>query len=117
MAFEDLLVTLRDDEFSKLRREKALQPSDAAQFVNLLGDPRLQIAVQLPDLLGALAQFAQQPRVLHRDDRLGCKVLQQRNLLVREGADFLAINGQRTEQNVLFPQSNREQASAPAVID
>jgi len=42
---------------------------------------------------------------------------QKRDLLVREGADFLAINGQRTEQNILFPQSNREQASAPAVID
>ena len=54
MAFEDLLVALRDDQFGKLRREKALQPSDPAQFVNLLGDPRLQIAVQLPDLLGAL---------------------------------------------------------------
>ena len=61
MTFQDLLVTLRDDEFGQLRSEKALQPSDAAQFVNLLGDPRLQIAVQLPNLLGALAQLAKQP--------------------------------------------------------
>ena len=76
MAFEDLLVALRDDQFGKLRREKALQPSDATQFVNLGGDPRLQIAVQLPDLLGALPQFAEQPRVLHRDDRLRGEVLQ-----------------------------------------
>ena len=60
-----------------MRREKPLQPSDPTQFVNLLGDPRLQIAVQLPDLLGALPQFAQQPRVLHRDHRLVGEGLQQ----------------------------------------
>ena len=33
---------------------------------------------------GALAQFAQEPRVLHRDDRLRGEVLQQRDLLVGE---------------------------------
>jgi len=66
---------VRDDQFGKLRREKAFQPSDPAQFVNLGGDTRLQIAVQLPDLLGALPQLAQQPRILHRDDRLGGEIL------------------------------------------
>jgi len=76
MAFEDLLVALRDNEFGQLRSEKALQPSDATQFVNLGVDPPLQITVQLPDLLGALPQFAEQPSVLHRDDRLCREVLQ-----------------------------------------
>jgi hypothetical protein len=76
VALQDFLVTLRDDQFGSLWSEKAFQPSDSTQFVNLLGHPRLQIAVQLPDLLGALPQFAQQPRVLHRDDRLSGEVLQ-----------------------------------------
>ena len=75
MALQDFLVALRDDEFGKLRREKPLQPSDSPQFVNLGGDSRLEIAVQLPDLLRALPQLAQQPRILHRDHRLGGEVL------------------------------------------
>ena len=82
MAFEDLLVTLRDDQFGKLRREKPLQPSNSAQFVNLLGHPRFEPAIEFADLIGALAQFAQQPRILHRDNRLGREVLQERDLLV-----------------------------------
>ena len=44
------------------------------------------------EIAGALAQFAEQPRVLHRDDRLRREVLQQRDLLVGERADFLAVN-------------------------
>jgi len=35
MAFEDLFVALRDDEFCQLRREKPFQASDAAQFIDL----------------------------------------------------------------------------------
>ena len=40
----------------------------------------------------AFAQFAQQPRVLHCNDGLGSEILQQRDLLVSERGDFLAIN-------------------------
>ena len=36
-----------------------------------------ELAVALRQSLGPFAQFAQQPRVLHRDHRLGGKVLQQ----------------------------------------
>ena len=43
MAFEDLLVALRDDQFGKLRREEPLQPPDAPQLLDLLGDPPLNI--------------------------------------------------------------------------
>ena len=39
-------------------------------------------------IAGALAQFAEQPRVLHRDDRLGGEVLQQRDLLVGKWPHF-----------------------------
>src|SRR6516225_7607489 len=75
MTFEDLLVTLRDDEFGELWREEPLQPPDPAQLLDLSGDARLQLAVQLSDLLGALAQLAQQASILHRDDRLRREVL------------------------------------------
>ena len=38
-----------------------------------------------------LTLFRQQPSILHRDHRLGGKVFQQRDVLVGEAADFLAI--------------------------
>jgi len=43
-------------------------------------------------LIGALAQFAQQAGVLHRNDGLRREVLQQGDLLVGERADLLAID-------------------------
>jgi hypothetical protein len=76
MAFEDLFVPLRDDQLRKLRCQKPFQPSDTAQFIDLLGDTRFEAAVQLGDLVGTLTQFTQQAGVLHRDDRLTSKVLQ-----------------------------------------
>src|SRR6202008_2404834 len=84
MAFEDFFVPLRDDQLGKLRREKPLQPPDPSQLLDLFGDPRFETTVQFGHLLGALTYFTEQPRVLHRDDRLGGEVLQQRDLLVRE---------------------------------
>src|SRR5215469_9498554 len=82
MAFEDLLVALRDDQLSKLRCQKPLQPPDAPQFLDLFRDPRFETAVQLGHLVSALMQFTEKPRVLHGDDRLCRKILQQRDLLL-----------------------------------
>jgi hypothetical protein len=45
MGFEDLLITLRDDKFCQLRRQKPFQSPDPTQFLDLLGDPRLQTSV------------------------------------------------------------------------
>ena len=42
-------------------------------------------------LLQRLARLGDQPRVLHRDDRLRREVLQQRDLLVGERPHLLAI--------------------------
>ena len=95
MAFEDFLVALRDDQLGKLRREKPLQPPDPAQLLDLLGDPRFEPAVEFGDLLGALAQFAQQPRVLHRDHRLRREILQQRDLLVGKRPDLRPVEVDR----------------------
>ena len=43
-------------------------------------------------LFQRLALLGHQPRVLHRDHRLGGEVFQQSDLLVGEGADLLAID-------------------------
>ena len=46
-------------------------------------------------LLQRLARLGDQPRILHRDDRLRREVLQQRDLLVGERPHFVAIGGDR----------------------
>ena len=76
MAFEDLLVALRDNQFRKLRREEPFQPTDTPQFLDLFSDPRFETAVQLRHLVGALLQFTQKAGILHCDYRLGREVLQ-----------------------------------------
>ena len=52
--------------------------------LELLGDACLKPTIQFCHLVGALTQFAQQPRILHRNDRLRREVLQQRDLIVTE---------------------------------
>ena len=108
MAFEDFLVTLRDDQLGKLRCQKPLQPPNAPQFLNLFRDPRFETAVQFRYLIGALTQFIQQPGVLHRDDRLRREVLQQRNLLVGEGANLDPTSGDDTEEGTIATQWHKQ---------
>ena len=57
-----------------------------------------------------------QPRVLHRDDRLRREVLQQRDLLVRERADFLAVDVRMPEQRIVLPQRHAKQRANAAEI-
>ena len=45
-----------------MRGEEPLQPADAAQFVDLLGDPRFETTVQLRYFLGALPEFTETAR-------------------------------------------------------
>ena len=59
MAFEYFLIALRDDQFGQLWCEEALQPPDAAQFIDLLGDTSFETAIEFCHLVGALAQFAE----------------------------------------------------------
>ena len=49
-----------------------------------------------------------QPRVLHRDHRLGGEVLQQRDLLVGEGPDLLAVDRDSAEQRSVLAQRHRK---------
>src|SRR5262249_48204393 len=59
----------------------------------------------------AAAQFVEQPRILHRDDRLRREVLQQRDLLVGERPYVLAVYRDRGEQVGVFSQSNRDEGA------
>ena len=54
------------------------------------------------EIVGALAQLAEQPRVLDGDDGLRGEVLDQLNLLVGERADFLAIDDDRADHVVVL---------------
>ena len=54
------------------------------------GDTVAHVLERDAEFLLALTDFIQQPRILHRDHRLGGEVLQQRDFLVGERADFLA---------------------------
>jgi hypothetical protein len=55
-------------------------------------------------LIESLARFGQEPRVLHCDDRLSREILQQRDLLVREGPDFLAVGGNIAEERAVLSE-------------
>src|SRR6516165_7700988 len=96
----------------------------AAQTVRLIQDRvkhRRQVARRGIDdtqhlssrglLLQRLAGFADQPRVLHCDDRLRRKVLQQCDLLLGKGADFTAVNSQYAEQHFVATERNVQHAS------
>src|SRR5262252_5792937 len=115
MAFEDLLVALRDDQLGQLRRQEPLQFPDPTQFVDLLGDARLQLPVPPGDLVGALAQFTQEPRVLHRDHCLRGKIFEQRDLLVRKRLDLPAGCGDVAEQSRVLAQRDKQQGSATSL--
>ena len=43
------------------------------------------------------ASLGDQPRVLHRNDRLRREILQERDLLVGEWLNFLAVNDESAE--------------------
>jgi len=50
----------------------------------------------------AVAQLDEQPRILHRDDRLSSEILQQCSLLVGERSSFLAVEVEGTEKRRVF---------------
>src|SRR6516225_199308 len=68
-------------------------------------------------LLQSLARLGQEPRVLHRDDRLRREVLQQRDLLVGERTYFSAIDPDDAEQGAFFPQRDNEAGSGAGEFD
>jgi hypothetical protein len=78
----------------------------------VFSDPCFETVVQLRYLIDALTQFVHQPRILHCDDRLLGKVLQQRDLLISERPYFLAECGNGAEDRTV--SAKRDQHSAHA---
>jgi hypothetical protein len=68
-------------------------------------------------LLQCLARLGQEPRVLHRNNRLRREILQQCNLLIGEGENFLAMHDDRPEQRFVFSQRNHYPRADPARVD
>ena len=117
MAFEDFLVALRDDQLRQLRRQKPFQPSDPAQFLDLFGDLRFEVAIERGDLVGTLAQFADEPRIFHRDDRLRRKIFEQRDLLVGERTDLLAVDPDASQEGAVLAQGDRKDGAGAQIVD
>src|SRR5262252_4757991 len=65
-------------------------------------------------LLQRLPKFVKQPRVLNGDDCLSGEILYKRNLLVGEGPDLLAIDGDSADQHIVFEHRNGDQRSCAA---
>src|SRR5262249_8038950 len=57
-------------------------------------------------LLQSLARLGQEPRILHRNDRLRREILQQRYLLVRERPGFTPGDREGAYRSALLDQSN-----------
>src|SRR6516164_9051834 len=84
------------------RREVAGRGIDDLQY---LGGRRL--------LLQGLARLGDEPRVFHCDDRLSREILHERDLLVRERADFLTIGGNVTEERAVLSERNVKNGTSP----
>src|SRR5215831_3522815 len=75
------------------RREVAGRGIDDAEYLRSSGL-----------LLQGLARLGQQPRVLHRDDRLRRKILEQRDLFVGKGPYLKSARDNHSKQCVTLPQ-------------
>ena len=68
-------------------------------------------------LLQGLTGLCQQPRVLHRNDRLCREVLQERDLLVGEREHLLAVDRDQAEHCVVLDQGHLQCTARTAKID
>ena len=53
-------------------------------------------------------QFAQEPRILHRDDRLRRDVLEECDLLLGKRADLAAVSRDSAEQRSVFTEGHKK---------
>ena len=65
-------------------------------------------------LLQRLARLGDEPRVLHRDDRLRREILQQRDLLIGERPHLVAMDRDDAEQPLVPAERKRQIASSTA---
>src|SRR5215467_13060415 len=67
-------------------------------------------------LLQRLARLVNEPRVLHRNDRLIGEGLHKRDLLDGEGPNFLTVDGDCAKQSVVFAQRHCHSTSHAADV-
>ena len=72
---------------------------------------------RLGEIVGALAQFVEQPRVLDGDDGLGGEVLYQLDLLVGERPHLLAVDGDGADQLVLLEHRHGKNGAGAGELD
>src|SRR5262249_17408368 len=68
-------------------------------------------------LLQRFAKLVEQPRVLDGDDGLISEILDQPDLFVGERADFLPVDGDRTDQLVLFEHRDTEKGTGATGVN
>src|ERR1700758_4076303 len=67
-------------------------------------------------LLQRLAGFGNEPRILHRYDRLRGEVLEERDLSVGKRADFCSIDDEVTKKCIVLAQSYCQQGAATSQL-
>src|SRR5580704_91853 len=68
-------------------------------------------------LLQGLARLDDQPRILHRDNRLRREALHQRDLLLGERANLPAVNDESAEQSVVLRKRHGQSSARTAQVD
>src|SRR5215469_10572261 len=66
-------------------------------------------------LLQSLARLGQEPRILHRDDRLRREILQQCDLLVSEGHNLVTEGRDRAKKHVILAQGHNQKSPNTAL--
>ena len=64
----------------------------------------------------SLARLGQQPRVLHRNDRLRREVLQQRDLLIGERPNLGPVDYERANERRVLPQSYPNRGASTKLV-
>jgi hypothetical protein len=68
-------------------------------------------------LLQCLARLGDQPRILHRDDRLRREIFDERDFLLRERPNFPAAGGNHAEQHTVFAERHIKARAYPGVFN
>ena len=75
---------------------------------------RSLVLERLFEVARARLQFAEQPRILHRDNRLRRELLDERDFVVAERPNFKADSSDHAEQRIVFAQ--RHEKTCPCAV-
>ena len=87
-------------------------PGERADDLQHLGGRRLLLQ-RFREVVGALAQFVEQPRVLDGDDGLGGEILHQFDLLVGERPHLLPVDGECADRLTVLDQRRGQDGATP----